>query len=342
MKILIVFPNWIGDVVMSLPAVEVIKNFYKNKEIYGLIRKSVYPLIEENLKDWGITPLFYEKKNLINTLKLIKILKKYNFEKVYLFPRSYRMFLISVLSQIKDIYGFGDPNDIIKRKFMKLFIPRTKEILSIHRVFYYLLITKEINPENIFNPPYIKIHEKYKIWADNFLKNIKNKILIGINPGSTYGEAKCWDAKNFVKLINKLKVNLNCEIFLFGGEDNVEKCKDIEKNVKFKIFNLAGKLTLIESAALINKMDVFITNDTGPMHIGDALNVKIVAIFGPTDVNETSPFRKNGIILYKKLECSPCKKRICPFGHNKCMKEISVDEVFDSVKKLIDMNKNKF
>ncbi len=333
MKVLIILPNWIGDIVMSLPAIEKIREIYKNEKLFSLIRKDFYPLIKENLKVLKIQPIFYYKKDFKNTISLIKKLRKEKFNKAFLFPRSYRMFVISFLAGINNIYGYG--NDILKKLLMKECIPRDTKILSQHRVFYYLELPKKIKEFNSFNPPTLIMPEKYKKFSQdllNYLK-VKDKLLIGINPGATYGEAKCWDRDYFIELILMLKKEFNCAVFLIGGKDNIEKCEYIEK--KIKVFNFAGKLSIIESASLIEKMELFITNDTGPMHIADALGVKVVAIFGPTDVNETPPFRKNGVIIYKNLECSPCKERVCPLGHNNCMKLIKPDEVFNEIKNLI-------
>ena len=333
MKILIVFPNWIGDIVMCLPAVEKIREFFPENEIYALIRKDFFPLIEENLKILKIKPLYYKDKNLKTTYDLIKKLRKLKFKKGFIFPRSFRMLCLSVLSGINEIYGYG--NDILKKIFFKVNVKRDNDILSKHRVFYYLELPKRIKNFDSFNPPTLIIPLKYKKWAEDLLKylHINDKMLIGINPGATYGEAKCWDKDYFIELIEMIKNEIKCPIFLIGGKDNFEKCEYIRK--KTKVLNFAGKLSIIESAALIEKMNVFITNDTGPMHIADALGVKVLAIFGPTDVNETPPFRKNGQIIYKSLDCSPCKKRTCPLEHNNCMKLIKPVEVYNALKELI-------
>ncbi len=339
MKILIILPNWIGDIVMSLPAIEKIREIYSNENISLLIRKDFYPLIGENLKILNIEPIFYDKKDLKETIKLIKKLRKKKFNKAFVFPRSYRMFAISVLSGINDIYGYG--NDILKKILMKECIPRDKKILSQHRVFYYLELPKKIKEFSSYNPPTLIIPEEYKKKSHDLLNHlkVKDKLLIGVNPGATYGEAKCWDKDYFVELILLLKKEYDCAIFLIGGKDNVEKCKYIEE--KTKVFNFAGKLSIIESASLIEKMNIFITNDTGPMHIADAVGVKVVAIFGPTDINETPPFRKNGVIIYKNLECSPCKERVCPYGHNNCMKFIKPIDVFYEIKNLIQTRQHQ-
>jgi len=335
MNILIILPNWIGDVVMSLPTVKKSREIFKNDNIYILIRKEIFPLIEENCDTLNILPIFYKDKNFKTTLNLIKAIKKKKFHKAFILPRSYRMFIISLFSNIKELYGYGD---LFKNIFLTKSLKRDNHSLSKHRVFYYLDVLnlyKHFDYNNL--KPQLILSNKCEEWAENFLKNekINNKILIGINPGATYGEAKCWKKENFLKLIDKLNNKFsNLQFLIFGGKDN-SNYNSIFNNIK-NCLNLTGKLTIDKSAALIKMCKIFITNDTGPMHIADALNVEIIAIFGPTDPEETPPFTKREHLLYKHLDCSPCKERICPKSNNKCMESITVEEVYDKVIKLID------
>ncbi len=333
MKIIIILPNWIGDVIMSLPFLEKSREVFKDAKIKILIKKDIYPLIEENCKTLNISPIFYTKKNFISSLQLIKKLKKENFDIGFILPRSYRMFLITLFSKVKKIYGYADT---IKSFFYFKSLKRDKKSLSQHRVYYYLDILSLYKNFDYNIKPQLKINDKNKIWADEFLKKyqINNKIIIGINPGATYGEAKCWKKDNYLILINKLKsIKNNFYFIVFGGKDNISY-NSVFDNIK-NCLNLTGKLTIDKSAALIDKCNIFITNDTGPMHIADALNIDIIAIFGPTDPNETPPFTKRDYLLYKKLSCSPCKKRECPENTNKCMELITVDKVVECVKKIL-------
>ena len=97
---------------------------------------------------------------------------------------------------------------------------------------------------------------------------------------------------------------------------------------------IAGKSTVLQSAAAIARCSLFLTNDTGPMHVADAVGVPIVAIFGPTDWVATPPFGRGHAVVRKEIECAPCNKRICPLKHHNCMKWVSAEDVYGACKEL--------
>ncbi len=158
---------------------------------------------------------------------------------------------------------------------------------------------------------------------------------LGINPGATYGSAKRWYPEKFAEVARALSDQY--EIVLFGGPNEVEMANDIESRLKgINITNLAGKTSVQELCAMIGGLDLFITNDSGPMHVAAAYQVPTVAIFGPTRHLETSQWRnEKSVIVRHDMECAPCMKRECPLGHHECMKSITADEVIEAVKKLI-------
>ncbi len=332
-NILIFLPNWIGDVVMSLPILNEARNKFASSNIKIVIREDIFPLIKENCKLLDIIPIFYNKKTLKETVKLISTVRRNRFDTGFILPRSYRMFIIALLGGIKNRYGYGD---IFKNLFLKNSLKRDKKALSKHRVFYYLDILTNVEYKKYTGYPEIKISTESKNWADSFINENKltDKTLIGLNPGATYGSAKCWGTEKFNRLIEKINQNVENVFFIvFGGKDNVEYNSEIKGE---NVINVTGKLSLAQSAAIISKCDLFITNDTGPMHIADALGVEIVAIFGSTDPVETPPFRMKKHIVYRKLPCSPCKERICPLKHHQCMLMITVEDVFNEVKKILE------
>jgi heptosyltransferase-2 len=160
------------------------------------------------------------------------------------------------------------------------------------------------------------------------------KPTLGINPGATYGSAKRWYPEEFAKVANELAEKY--DVIIFGGPGEEDIAKDIEKKLTVSNYkNLCGKLSIQELCEYIGGLDLFITNDSGPMHIAAAYNVPIVAIFGPTNYKETSPWSKNYKIVTKELECAPCMKRECPLGHHECMKEIKAEDVLKAVKELV-------
>jgi heptosyltransferase-2 len=160
---------------------------------------------------------------------------------------------------------------------------------------------------------------------------------VGINPGASYGSAKRWYPEEFAKVASELSDRY--DIVIFGGPGEVDITLDIEKSLLEKgvknYQNLAGKTTIPELINHISNLDLFITGDSGPMHVAAAFEVPTVAIFGPTKDDETSQWmNEKSLIVKKNLDCQPCMKRTCPLGHHDCMKLIKAVDVLDSVKSL--------
>ena len=137
------------------------------------------------------------------------------------------------------------------------------------------------------------------------------------------------------------KLSSEYDIVIFGGPDEIDIVKDIEKSLIEKgvtnYQNLVGKTTIVELINQISSLDLFITGDSGPMHVAAASQVPTVAIFGPTRDDETSQWmNEKSVIVKKTLDCQPCMQRTCPLQHHNCMKLIKASDVFDAAKSLIN------
>jgi len=223
-------------------------------------------------------------------------------------------------------------------------LPKADMFVSFRNSLYSKLLALKYNGYTFKNTSSLHMVEKYNNYVNSILKkdlplyspklnfkpkNFQNKTF-GINPGATYGSAKRWYPEEFAKVANYL--GKFGDIIIFGGPGEEAIAKDIEKNLTIKNYqNLAGKLSIKELCEYIGGLSGFVTNDSGPMHIAAAYNVPIIAIFGPTDYTETSPWSNNYKIITKNLECSPCKKRVCPLKHHKCMKEIKAKDVIKEI-----------
>ncbi len=164
-----------------------------------------------------------------------------------------------------------------------------------------------------------------------------DKPTLGINAGATYGSAKRWYPERFADVGAVFSNMYN--IVIFGGPNEIEMAKEIENSLKLlnveNYINLAGKTTIEELCSHIGGCSLFITNDSGPMHVAAAYQVPTVAIFGPTKYKETSQWKnEKSKIVRHEMECSPCMKRECPLGHHECMKNITASEVIEAVKEL--------
>ncbi|MCK4827898.1 glycosyltransferase, partial [bacterium] len=175
--------------------------------------------------------------------------------------------------------------------------------------------------------------------VDNILKNqwLGNKqILVGMNIGSsTQWETKRWPTENLIKLCRKFHQK-GARVLITGSKQDVSIAKKLISSVKSKPINMVGKTTLMELACLIKRCKLFITGDSAPLHIAVAMSTPCIALFGPTDPERHLQPTQSIVVIQKKLKCSPCYRRVC---HNvKCMKKISVEEVFGTAMRMLGMN----
>ncbi len=155
--------------------------------------------------------------------------------------------------------------------------------------------------------------------------------IIGINPGAAYGSAKCWLPDRYVEVSKRLLEDPKVRILYFGDFAGASLVRSICDQLPDRVINFAGRTSLRELLALLLHCRVFLTNDSGPMHVASALGVPLVALFGSTSDVRTGPYQ-NGIVIHKHVECSPCYQRECPIDF-RCMNRIETDEVYDAILK---------
>ena len=171
------------------------------------------------------------------------------------------------------------------------------------------------------------------------LKNGASRLLIGVNPGSVWA-TKRWQAEGFAEVIKLFKTRWDCEVILFGGPDDAELAGRIRERSDSNCINDAGKFSLRELPHAIGACDVFITNDSGPMHIAVACKVPTVALFcATTPALGFSPYSSDAVVVQKDLPCRPCSShggRRCPLGTEACSRLIRAEHVFQAVERLLE------
>jgi len=308
MRILIELPTWLGDCVMTTPAIENIVKKYHDCEIVFIGSQVSIDLVSSHPKCLETYILDRGLINLVTTIRSIKSIDLF-----ISFRGSIRTKLFKFLLNAENKYQYN------KNKFS-----------SGHQVEKY----------NQFIQESVGIDfkaERLKIFNSSNVHPSKMPLL-GLNPGASYGSAKCWPYEKFVEVAVSLSSKF--DILIFGGPDEVCLSKKIAQELRNKncknFTNLTGKTTIKELVSYISSLDIFITGDSGPMHIAAAFQIPTVSIFGPTKVNETSQWMNNkSSILKKDLDCQPCMKRVCPLGHHNCMKKITSKEVINSALSLI-------
>jgi heptosyltransferase II len=171
--------------------------------------------------------------------------------------------------------------------------------------------------------------DRHGIRADDFL--------LGINPGAAFGSAKRWYPDRFADVARQLSRLKKARVVIFGGPGETDIAAEIEQHLGGVCLNLAGTTTVRGLMALIRKCSLFVTNDSGPMHIAAAFGVPLVAIFGSTDHATTSPYTERAVVVRKDIECAPCKLRECPTDH-RCMKAVTADDVVSAAEQLLEKN----
>lgn len=171
---------------------------------------------------------------------------------------------------------------------------------------------------------------------------LEGKTLVGVHPGSVW-PTKCWPLENYAKLITRMEKELGVTSVIVGGKADLDLSEQVCRLSDAHPVNFATKTTLTELMALMKHFRLFVTNDSGPMHIATAFGVPTLAIFGPT-TKELGFFpygEGNRVVEVKGLPCRPCALhggKKCPLGHFKCMKDITVDEVFDTAKEMLNIH----
>lgn len=337
LRILLRLPNWLGDAVMVSPAFELLKEHFENAR-FSIIGTSASCGIYS--RDLRIEKIFIDstkishdghknrlKDRLIATKKFANKIGSYDIAIDFTNHFFSALLIYFTKSKIRIGYTKNGRGILLNKKV------RFKK--GIHQVVSYLNIVNEVCGKKLIeNMGFVSCESAPLKLQNHIINGFKNdgKLCIGINPGAAYGSAKRWEEQYFVEIIMHFLKN-DCAVFIFGN-DVLNLPTDIAQNPH--LHNLISKTTITELVDYIALMDIFISNDSGPMHIAAAFRVPLIAIFGATNSKETAPWVDNAIILDKHLPCAPCKKRECPLKHHNCMKLITPDEVIEGVNKILE------
>jgi len=242
--------------------------------------------------------------------------------------------LIAVLARIPERAGY--PTDG-RRMLLSLPVPLTRDILERHEVEYYLCLLDGLGVPRPSNPV-LNLHvtegEREAMAARLSSLGIeRGSPILVVNPGATYGSAKRWYPDRFAAVADALSEEWRSTVVVMGSPAEAPLAGEIESSARRGALNLAGKTTVREMMALLSLSSFLVTNDSGPMHVGAALGVPLVAIFGPTDWRRTSPWTDRARVVRADVDCSPCKLRVCDRGHE-CMLGVTPEMVIDAAKSL--------
>lgn len=336
-RLLIRSTNWIGDAVMTTPAVRAIRKNFPDAEISILAKPWVAPVFESSPYIDNI--LIYDDsgkhKGLSGKLRLARELKQYSFDAAILLQNAFEAALITFFAGIPCRIGY---NTDARGFLLTHSVPCTPQIKKMHQTGYYLGILQRIGLKADGLGLDLVVNNKSQQRAAEILKEhgiSGTNRLVGINPSATFGPAKQWFPERYAALSDKIYEVFGADILVFGGPGDRELGRKISQMMQHPLVDLCGKTRLEEAIALINMCNLFITNDSGLMHVAAALDISLIAIFGSTNPVTTGPKGPNSKIVRIPIDCSPCLKPKCPKGHLKCMNQIDVDMIFEVVRKIL-------
>lgn len=363
-KILIIRLSAVGDVVNVLPALRVLRESHPNAHLAWLVEDRTKDIISGNpdLDEVIVFPRKKWQKEIANPItvfpaiseavRFFKSLRNKDFDLVIDFQGNLKSGLITILSRGRVRLGFD--NKTCKEwnhLFTNLhgYIPTQR----IHRIDKNLNLLKAININSGYKRPHLNIPVEDKEFISEFLRqNIKaEKPLAVIHPGtSDFGEYKRWPVSHYARLADLIIEKLGVNVIFTWGLSELDMVREIVSQMRQHAVISCKTRSLKQLAEIIRQSDIFISGDTGPMHIASIMDKPIVAIFGPKDPIIYGPYaysvkaREEGDgtldgfsgiarVVRKDMPCSPCKKRSCK--NNACIKTISSDQVFQSVAQLL-------
>jgi heptosyltransferase-2 len=337
MKILVRGANWIGDSVMTVPALRALRRAFTNDEITLHTRSWAEGIFRD--ADFVDRILFYDRpeSSLNEVISQSRVLRAERFDLAVIFPGSFASALGARFAGIPRRFGYSKE---ARRLFLTDPVTPPKWKSRRHEVFYYLNLVQEVersvlgtqSPSDNEPSTELTISQTRRNEARDFLgrKGVDlSRPLVAIGAGSTNSTAKRWPAKHYSELINKLHVEVGANIVMVGGRDDIEVGRVISESVQCKTLDLTGKTSLGDAAAILSVCDLMISNDMGLAHLAPAVGTKTIVIFGPTDPVTTRPFSPLAEVIRVGVECSPCMLRECPIDH-RCMTRISHEQVFES------------
>ncbi len=368
-KILIRSTNWIGDAVMTTPAVHTIRENFPQAEITMLAMPWVADIFR--LSPDVDKVLVYDKKDLFpgrikGVLKLANHLKQYRFDAAILLQNAFEAAFLAWMAGIPLRAGYKrDGRGLLLSHGVEL----TPEIRVRHQVHYYQMMLAglglDLGPDKLRLP----LSEELTGWATGYIEclkgqrpfstqdgktyhddqtaDIKNETLrgipiIGFNPGAAYGPAKRWPAEKFGRLAALIAHHYGeqgCLILVFGTKDDTDAARVIKEysvRTPFHIIDMTAKTSLQQVMALIQRCHIFVTNDSGLMHVAAGLDTPTIAIFGSTDHIATGPFSERSKVIRQEMACSPCLQAECPQKHLHCLEKISSQAIYLEVAKMLD------
>jgi heptosyltransferase-2 len=336
-KLLVRATNWVGDAILSIPALSALRARWPDAEISVLAR----PWVADLYRDQGLVDRLIHfdhrgrHRGPLGVERLARELRAERFDSAVLFQNAFEAAWIAWRAGIPERIGYArDARGPLLTKSIP--VPLPGEIPA-HESNYYLELLRRAGwidalPE--IRPVRLRLAPEALERAENFLRDSgcpPDSLRVAFGAGAAYGTAKCWPANRYAELARLLVSEYGARVLLFGAASEAAVAAEVELGAGDGIINLIGRSAIGDLPALLARCRLFIGNDSGAMHVAAAVGLPVVAVFGPTDPDGTRPLTPQLSILQRKVACSPCFLRHCPIDH-RCMKSVDLQMVLDAAR----------
>ena len=336
MKIVVRGANWIGDSVMTVPALRALREIFPGDHITLHTRSWAEGIFRDvDLLDEVLT---YERptSSLAEVVGQASTLRQHEFDVAVIFPNSFSSALMMRFAGVPRRFGFSNDG---RRFVLTDPIQPLKSPSERHEVFNYLELIRNVEQtllgtthvDTVTPDTTVPISETRRQKAIEYLGRVGvdlSRPIVALGAGSTNSVAKRWPFERFAQLADELVDLASANILLLGGPDDVEVARKILRTMRQKVVDLTAKTSLGNAAAILSVTDLTISNDMGLAHLAPAVGSQTLVIFGPTNPTTTRPFSELAEVIREDVECSPCMLRECPIDH-RCMNRITVRRVLD-------------
>ena len=328
LKILVVAPAWVGDMVMAHCLVRVLRSVHPDCEIHMLAPPAVEPLAQRmpGVTASHVFALAHGELALNKRRDVALEMRGHEFDQAIVLPNSFKSALVPLWAKIQRRTGwsgemrYGVLNDrrILRKSHLPLMIER--------------FMALALEPGQLLDKPYpLPQLQADTANAASLVSRFELDSSGGVSvmcPGAEFGPAKRWPAEHFAA-VARHAVGLGRQVWLIGSPSDADVCGEIESLIPAGVVNLCGKTRLVDALDLISLSDTVITNDSGLMHVACALERSVIAVFGSTSPDFTPPLGARATVVREPIECSPCFQRECPLGHQRCLRDLQPERVVE-------------
>ncbi len=339
-RIALFLPNWIGDVVMATPAIRAVRERYPAADLVAVCKPYVADVLA-GLPWFRDTVLFDKHGPREHRFwRVARQLRQEPVDGAILFPNSFRTALLAKLSGCRKIVGFAryGRSFLLSNRLLPLRDVRggltPSPVIDDYNRLALALGTGEPGHRMELATTTADEAAAEAIWAQ-FEFNRYSRI-VGVNPGAAFGASKHWPTEHFATLTRSMTERSNCGVLVLCGPGE----RDIARGIVTQsgsphAYSLSDSpLSLGLTKALVRRLDLLVTTDSGPRHFAAAFGTPVVTLFGPTFIEWTETYFEKATNLQKSVPCGPCQKRVCPLDH-RCMRDLTPTEVLTASESLL-------